>query len=81
MVIFLFFTIYTEQIVWQMYMCTIELGIQNKYIELGIQNKYISKCQICFVFQHVFQGTIREFWNLKIIFYQSSVHKNKYFYL
>ena len=39
MVIFLFFTIYTEHIVWQMYICTIELGIQNKYISKSV--KYV----------------------------------------
>ena len=72
MVIFLFFTIYTEQIVWQMYMCTIELGIQTN-IFLKVSNMFwFSTC-----FSRNYQGIL----DLKLIFYQGGVHEKKYFYL
>ena len=71
-VMFLFFTNYTEQLLWQMYMCTIELGIQtNMFLKVSIMF-WFSTC-----FSRNYQGIL----DLKLMFYQGGVHEKKYFYL
>ena len=56
-----------------MYICTIELGIQNKYISKSVKYVLFSK--------NVFQWTIREFWNLKICFLPKQCSQKQIFLL